>query len=147
MPHDGGLLNRLWCLLAVGILAAACGGSQTASSHSAKVSASPSAASPAPSGASLTSGQADDVVTVEEINASNAGGAFSPKEIHVNAGGTARWVNNSGNIHNVTFDDRSLGASPIMYKGDSYDKRIDRPGRYHYACTFHPGMEGTVIVT
>ncbi len=148
MPHDGGLLNRLWCLLAVGILAAACGGSQTASSHTATASPSPSAASsPAPSEASPSSGQANQVVTVEETNASNAGGAFSPKEIHLNAGGTVRWVNHSGNIHNVTFDDRSLGASPIMYKGDSYEKKLDRPGRYHYACTFHPGMEGTVLVT
>ncbi len=135
------------CLLAAGILAAACGGKQTASSHAATASPSPSAASPAASGVSPSPGQADQVVTVEEINASNAGGAFSPQEIHLNAGGTIRWVNHSGNIHKVTFDDRSLGASPIMYKGDSYDKKIDRLGRYHYACTFHPGMEGTVVVT
>jgi plastocyanin len=87
------------------------------------------------------------LVTVEQINASTMGGAFSPKEIHLNAGGTVHWINHSGNIHNVTFDDRSLGASPIMYKGDSYEKKLDRPGRYHYVCTFHPGMEGTVVVT
>ncbi len=150
---NAGSWRERWigCLLAAGLLAAGCGGSPTANSHTATASTSPSAASPVSAGSSptsaSTSGQADQVVTVEEINASNMGGAFSPKEVHLSAGGTVRWVNHSGNIHNVTFDDRSLGASPIMYKGDSYEKKLDRPGRYHYVCTFHPGMEGTVVVS
>jgi plastocyanin len=150
---NAGSWRERWigCLLAAGLLAAGCGGPIT-SSHTATASPSPSTASPLPAGsspasASPTSGQADQVVTVEEINASNMGGAFSPKEVHLSAGGTVRWVNHSGNIHNVTFDDRSLGASPIMYKGDSHEKKLDRPGRYHYVCTFHPGMEGMVVVS
>ncbi|MBJ7598685.1 plastocyanin/azurin family copper-binding protein [Candidatus Nephthysia bennettiae] len=84
---------------------------------------------------------------MEETNASNAGGTFRPAEVHVTRGTTVRWINHSGNIHNVTFDDHAMGASAIMYRNDSLEKAFARPGSYHYVCTFHPGMEGTVIVS
>jgi plastocyanin len=115
----------------------------------------PTSPDPTPS-ASVSAGSSPSMVpassapgqveTVEQVNATGMGGAFKPAQVRVPKGGTVQWVNHSGNIHNVTFADPSLGASPIMYANDRYSRTFQRSGTYHYACTFHPGMEGTITV-
>ena len=86
------------------------------------------------------------VTAVKEVNAIGMGGAFDPPMVAIKAGGSVRWTNSSGNIHNVTFADASIKASGVMSPGESFDTVFARPGTYSYRCTFHPGMEGTVVV-
>ena len=83
---------------------------------------------------------------VMEVNATNKGGAFDPEMVKVPVGGTVMWTNNSGNIHNVTFTDTSIKASTVMSKGDAFKVTFPKAGTYKYTCTFHPGMDGTVVV-
>ncbi|MGH7883584.1 MAG: cupredoxin domain-containing protein [Candidatus Dormibacteraceae bacterium] len=119
-----------------------CGSSDnTAPSPSESPSSSPALTS-TPSAPAAVS----QAVTVEQVNATGMGGAFSPAQVNIPVGGSVQWINHSGNVHNVTFDDSSIGTSPIMYANATYSKTFTKPGTYHYACTYHPGMEGTVIV-
>ncbi|MCW3127521.1 MAG: Copper binding protein plastocyanin/azurin family, partial [Bacteroidetes bacterium] len=37
-------------------------------------------------------------------------------------------------------------ASPTMGGGATYSHQFTTAGTYTYSCTFHPGMNGTVIV-
>jgi plastocyanin len=90
---------------------------------------------------------AADAVVVHEVNATNMGGAFDPATITVRVGTRVRWINASGNIHNVTFEDSSVGHSATMASKDSFEITFKKEGTYKYRCTFHPGMEGTVVVS
>ena len=36
--------------------------------------------------------------------------------------------------------------SPPLDTGDSYSRVFAGPGTYHYFCSLHPQMQGTVIV-
>ena len=40
-----------------------------------------------------------------------------------------------------------MSTDPSAPGGRSFSLRFDRPGRYGYACRFHPDMSGTVLVT
>lgn len=139
---------------------AACGGggssgsSQATSQPTEHMSMSPSASASAAPSASASPSASQPVqpagpaaAKVEEVNATNKGGDFKPTSITVKAGESVEWANHSGNIHNVTFDDKSLGNSLTMSSNDTFSKKFDKPGTYHYTCTFHPGMEGTVVVS
>ncbi len=153
-------LGRVGLLAAAIMTLAACGGggssgsSQATSqptehmsmSPSAPASAAPSAsASPSASQSAQPAGPA--AAMVEQVNASNKGGDFKPASVTIKAGETVGWVNHSGNIHNVIFDDKSLGNSTTMSANETFSKKFDKPGSYHYVCSFHPGMEGTVVVS
>lgn len=70
---------------------------------------------------------------------------FDPSSISVKVGDVVEWVNSSSVPHNVTFDNGP--ASPTMNSGDKFELKFVKAGSYHYVCTFHPGMEGTVTVS
>ncbi len=127
--------TALLCLAAV--LAAACGSDTT--------SASAPAASPATVGAPAPAA-GGEIITVKEVNAAGKGGDFDPPSVTVKAGTTVRWTNSSGNIHNVTFADSSLKPSLTMSREETFQTTFRRPGTYTYRCTFHPGMDGKVVV-
>lgn len=128
------------------MFAAACGGSSGTAGGSATSPVAPVAtAVPTPSatGAATADGP---VTAVLEINASNRGGAFDPEMVKIPVGGTVLWTNRSGNIHNVTFTDPGIKASGVMMAGDTFKLTFSRAGTYTYTCTYHPGMNGTVVV-
>lgn len=45
--------------------------------------------------------------------------------------------------HDAAFDDGP--ASPKLKRG-TWERTFEQPGTYHYICTLHPNMTGTVIV-
>ena len=100
-------------------------------------STAPSASAPVTSGKTMA---------VAEVNATGMGGAFNPPLLQVQVGDTVEWTNSSGNIHNVTFSDSTM-HSPIMFRGDKWSQAFTKAGTYKYSCTFHPGMDGTIVVT
>ena len=134
-------------ITALALSAAACGGSNSTSSASTPAPSTPAPATAAPSAAPTAAAAPSGPVTaVMEINATGKGGAFEPDMVKVAVGGTVMWTNNSGNIHNVTFADTSIKASTIMSKGDTFTVTFPKAGTYKYTCTYHPGMDGTVVV-
>ena len=97
----------------------------------------PSGASSPPSGYSsgqkTTYGYTPDVITVV-----------------IGKNNTVFWTNNDPAPHTVTsdtagaFDSGTTG--PLTNQGGTFQFTFTSPGTYAYHCSFHPWMQGTVIV-
>lgn len=74
--------------------------------------------------------------------------AFSPANITVKKGTTVTWTNKDSVAHTVTETDGKTGpTSGDVNPGANYTFTFNTPGTYHYHCSIHPEMVGTVIVT
>lgn len=69
--------------------------------------------------------------------------AFTPASITVALNTTITWTNKDNMNHNVTS---SSFQSPTIASGGTYSHLFASVGTYTYNCTFHAGMNGTVIV-
>jgi plastocyanin len=97
------------------------------------------ASSKQPAGSSEPS--ATNAVTIQSF-------AFSPASITVKKGATVTWTNQDSAAHTVIETDSQTGPnSPDLSKGKSYSFTFDSAGTYHYHCSIHPSMTGTVTVT
>lgn len=72
-------------------------------------------------------------------------GQFTPSSTTVPVGTTVTWTWQATTTHNVTFNNTSLGASPNQTTG-TYSRGFSTAGTFAYRCTFHAGMDGTVVV-
>lgn len=125
---------------------AACGGTGAAATGS---TASPPSSSsstpmttmqmPAASAASVnTAPVATNKVAIQSF-------AFGPATITVRPGTTVTWTQDDEDQHTVTADDGSFTSSPLV-TGQTYTHTFTAPGTYHYHCSIHPFMHGTVVV-
>jgi len=74
--------------------------------------------------------------------------AFSPSDITVKKGATVTWTNNDSTAHTVTETDSQTGPkSDQLNQGDKYSFTFDQAGSFHYKCSIHSYMLGTVTVT
>jgi len=71
--------------------------------------------------------------------------AFSPTAITVTAGATVTWTNKDAIAHTVTSDASLFDSGSIAANG-VYSYTFATAGTYHYHCTFHTMMTGTVVV-
>lgn len=72
---------------------------------------------------------------------------FSPATLEVPAGTTLRWVNEDDVPHTVLGSDQgSVIRSPALDTSDAYSVVLSQPGTYHYFCSLHPHMTGTILV-
>ena len=71
--------------------------------------------------------------------------AYAPLTLTVRRGDSVEWINKDPFPHTVTcagvFDSQSIA------EGARWTYRADRRGRLAYTCTFHPNMNGTLVVT
>jgi plastocyanin len=72
--------------------------------------------------------------------------AFSPATITVKAGSTVVWTNVDSIQHDITFDGGDI-ASDDLNHNDTFSHTFPTAGTFHYICSIHPFMHGTVIVT
>ncbi len=72
--------------------------------------------------------------------------AFHQPSVTIVAGTTVTWTNGDDDPHTVVADDKSF-ASDGLGQGDTWSHTFLKPGTYHYHCSVHPFMKGTVIVT
>jgi plastocyanin len=70
---------------------------------------------------------------------------FAPLSLTVKAGSTVTWTNRDEEPHTVTSD-TGLFRSGAMDTDESFSYRFDKPGTYHYVCSIHPRMTGTIVV-
>jgi plastocyanin len=132
---------RMGAFVAAGaIVLAACGGS--AGGKSAVGNGMGGMAMPAPA-ATNAKGTSTPVAT-DAVSIKNF--AFSPAAVTVAAGSTVVWTNNDSVQHDITFDGGGI-ASSVLNQNDTFSHTFPTAGTYHYICSIHPFMHGTVIVT
>ena len=70
---------------------------------------------------------------------------FSPTTLTVEAGTQVSWVNKDDEPHTVVSD-AGLFRSGALDTNESFTFKFDKPGTYHFTCSIHPRMVGTIIV-
>jgi plastocyanin len=70
---------------------------------------------------------------------------FAPTSLTVKTGSTVTWTNKDDEPHTVVSDS-GLFRSGALDTNQSFSFRFDKPGTYHYACSIHPRMTGTILV-
>lgn len=71
---------------------------------------------------------------------------FEPATVTVAPGDTVVWVNQDLVPHTATSAVPEGFDSHAIAPGANWHYRAAMPGRYAYACTFHPTMRATLIV-
>jgi plastocyanin len=72
--------------------------------------------------------------------------SFSPKSISISKGQTVSWENGSGTNHHLKFTDGKPWAKAVP-DGKTVTRTFNAKGRFHYKCTIHTYMKGSVSVT
>jgi len=70
---------------------------------------------------------------------------FSPMTLTVKAGSKVTWTNMDDEPHTVVSD-TALFRSGAMDTNESFSFKFDQPGTYHFTCSIHPRMIGTIVV-
>jgi plastocyanin len=70
---------------------------------------------------------------------------FVPTSLTVRAGSTVIWANMDDEPHTVVSD-TGLFRSGAMDTNESFAFKFDKPGTYHFTCSIHPHMVGTIVV-
>jgi plastocyanin len=70
---------------------------------------------------------------------------FQPTSMTVKAGTTVSWANMDDEPHTVVSD-TGLFRSGAMDTNESFSFKFDKPGTYHFTCSIHPRMVGTIVV-
>src|SRR5215213_3869759 len=71
--------------------------------------------------------------------------AFTPPKLTVSAGTTVTWTNNDAVPHTATASDGTFDSGNLN-PGQSFAFTFAKPGDYAYACQYHAGMTGTIVV-
>jgi plastocyanin len=69
---------------------------------------------------------------------------FTPTILYVAPGTEVAFSNKDPLTHNVTAN--GWGHFDPMNQGDGFTATFDDPGVYPFACQYHPGMTGAVVV-
>jgi plastocyanin len=70
---------------------------------------------------------------------------FSPASLRIDAGATVTWANMDDEPHTVVSD-TGLFRSGALDTKESFSFKFDKPGTYHFTCSIHPAMVGTIVV-
>ncbi|HEY3653629.1 MAG TPA: cupredoxin family copper-binding protein [Steroidobacteraceae bacterium] len=70
---------------------------------------------------------------------------FNPSPLTVKAGSTVTWINKDDEPHTVVSD-AGIFKSGGMDTNESFSYKFDKPGTYHFTCSIHPRMVGTIVV-
>jgi plastocyanin len=70
---------------------------------------------------------------------------FMPTSLTVKAGATVTWANKDDEPHTVVSD-TGLFRSGAVDTDETFTFRFEKAGTYHFACSIHPRMIGTIVV-
>ncbi len=70
---------------------------------------------------------------------------FQPSTLTVKAGATVTWTNQDDEPHTVKSD-TGIFKSGAMDTNESFSFKFDKAGTYHFTCSIHPRMTGTIVV-
>jgi plastocyanin len=97
-------------------------------------------AAPARAGGGCHEGMTRGTGTAIEI----VDACFTPTILHVQPGQTVTWVNADPFVHNITAN--GWGHYDDLKPSERFTAAFDEPGLYPFACTYHPGMSGVIVV-
>jgi plastocyanin len=97
-------------------------------------------ASPALAGGGCHTGATDGTGDTVEI----ADACFTPTILRIAPGDAVTFVNTDPFVHNVTAN--GWGHFDDLQPGERFRASFDTAGTYPYACTYHPGMSGAIVV-
>ena len=83
--------------------------------------------------------------TAKTVQVSINGFKFTPSDVTVNAGDTVVWTNGDSASHTVESSDGTLKSDELS-KGDKYEHKFTKAGKYNYICGIHHSMAGSVTV-
>jgi plastocyanin len=86
--------------------------------------------------AGVTQGTGDTVELVDMC--------FTPSTLQVQPGDTVTFVNQDPFVHNVGGN--LWGHYDDLNPGDAFTATFDEDGVYPFACSYHPGMTGAIVV-
>jgi plastocyanin len=84
----------------------------------------------------LTEGRGDTVAMAKAC--------FTPSILRVDPGTEVTFVNKDPITHNVSSN--GWGEFGDMNEGDAFTATFKQSGVYPFACTYHPGMVGAIVV-
>jgi plastocyanin len=87
-------------------------------------------------GAGATQGEGD---TVEMVKA-----CFTPSVLQVEPGTEVTFLNSDPATHNISAT--GWGSDQDLEEGDSFTAIFDEEGTFPYACMYHFGMTGAIVV-
>jgi plastocyanin len=70
---------------------------------------------------------------------------YDPDPLEVHVGDTVTFTNKDAAPHTATAEDKSWDSGNLN-QGDSWTLKVEKVGTFHYICTYHPTMAGTLIV-
>jgi plastocyanin len=70
---------------------------------------------------------------------------FAPTTLTVGVGSQVTWVNKDDEPHTVVSD-TGVFRSGAIDTDESFSFTFDKPGTYHFTCSIHPRMVGTIVV-
>lgn len=71
---------------------------------------------------------------------------YEPSVLEVTRGTVVKWTNEDSAPHTATTNDDTFDTGRLD-KGESSEITLDAPGTYDYICTYHPYMEGSIVVS
>jgi plastocyanin len=125
-------VRRATTALLIAVLVSGCGGGgQKSKDHGSVTAAGP------PEAQTVTVGMNDKL-------------QFTPNVVAAKVGSLTLTVKNLGAVsHNLVFDTKGQGGSDTIQGGRSEDVTtvFRAAGTFTFVCTFHPGMDGRVVVS
>jgi plastocyanin len=70
---------------------------------------------------------------------------FMPTTLTIGVGAKVTWVNKDDEPHTVVSDTGAFRSGAID-TDESFSYKFDQPGTYHFTCSIHPRMVGTIVV-
>ena len=70
---------------------------------------------------------------------------FAPNSLTVKVGSSVTWANKDDEPHAVVSD-TGLFRSGAIDTDETFSFKFDKPGTYHFTCSIHPRMVGTIVV-
>jgi plastocyanin len=87
-----------------------------------------------------------DAVATENVSLKDQ--RYNPPDILIKAGQTVTWTWNDGDVaHDVRSSDGNEPYGSKVQSAGTFTHVFSRTGTFHYFCSIHPNMKGTVKVS
>lgn len=91
-------------------------------------------------------GDGGDAVASGPVKVRIADYKYAPERVTVKAGARIAFTNTDSSPHTATAKGAGSFDTGTLKQGQSKSVTVSKPGSYSYICSFHPFMNGTIVV-